>query len=174
MYSEQSIQFQVGFSQSHFTCTYIDDISCSSIGPCFDLHVFQVIPQVPAYGTVVNYPPAGVAYPPQAQQQAPQPASYYQVPVSNWGGGGQYPGSGGQQQVRTPSDGVVGQPPLQRTHRVKRSMIRPMNDSGSHWGVHRLLSTGNLVLNLFTTRNYGPPGLRCSLRLQGGRYRYYV
>ena len=149
MYSEQSIQFQVGFSQSHFTS--IDDISCSSIGPCFDLHVFQVIPQVPAYGTVVNYPPAGVAYPPQVQQQAPQPASYYQVPVSNWGGGGQYPG--GQQQVRTPSDGVVGQPPLQRTHRVKRSMIKPMNDTGSHWGVHRLLSTGKLVLSLIISCN---------------------
>ena len=33
-------------------------------------------------------------------------------------------------------------------------------------------STSKLILQ--TTRNYGPPGLRCSLRLQGGHYRYYV
>ena len=41
----------------------------------------------------------------------------------------------------------------------------------------RLSRQPRLFLNhllIINTRNYGPPGLRCSLRLQGGHYRYYV
>ena len=61
----------------------------------------------------------------------------YQVPQQQQQPYPVYPGQGPQTQGLqggTPNSDVL--------KRVKRTMVRPMNDSGSHWGVHRLLSTG--------------------------------
>merc|ERR1719394_2016287 len=48
--------------------------------------------------------------------------------------GGSIGGSGVQQLLQQ-----------KRTRRLKRSIVKQMKDSGSHWGVHRLLSTGTLA-----------------------------
>jgi len=115
-------------------------------------HHFRSQQQQPAPdfvpGTVVNYP-----IPQQQQPQYPQQQQqpYYQpyqppppppiVPQQNSGYGfaGAGSGSGSSGYKKLHDD------PRQR--RIKRSLPvqPPRNDSGSHWGIHRLLSTGTLA-----------------------------
>ena len=142
--NEEVVQNNVVYSQPHHVQKYPTEIGKSQVGnfenPYQVAQQQQPVQQQQPYATGnVNFYPNG---PVDKGKDfvAGNVVNYPQNPQ-------QYPPLGGYGNLPPPYPQPYGF--HESLKRVKRS--KPMNDSGSHWGIHRLLSTGVLIFKFQRT-----------------------